>query len=201
MLTRWRSWFWISQSESDLGTRIWIFLIITIHLLQLLSNFSSQIGFVIIKIKFEIREIVFWHFWIASLNLKRFHAFLNNWMSTVSCVPPKFLQIFQNFNFDMKIFTHIFSHCDSEKVSYVDMLRMTYRAWFDRFAINMRWCVSLFCNVRFFSFRTDSRILLWYRTIYTKFVQFSMNTRIGIRNAIFVNLGINDEDVRSLILK
>ena len=110
MLTRWRSWFWISQSESDLGTRIWIFLIITIHLLQLLSNFSSQIGFVIIKIKFEIREIVFWHFWIASLNLKRFHAFLNNWMSTVSCVPPKFLQIFQNFNFDMKIFTHIFSH-------------------------------------------------------------------------------------------
>ena len=32
---------------------------ITIHLLQLLSNFRSQIGFVIIKIKFEIREIVF----------------------------------------------------------------------------------------------------------------------------------------------
>ena len=35
------------------------FLSITIHLLQLLSNFCSQIGFVIIKIKFEIREIVF----------------------------------------------------------------------------------------------------------------------------------------------
>ena len=185
--------------ERSSSTNWKIFSIITIHLLQLLSNFSSQIGFVIIKIKFEIREIVFWHFWIASLNLKRFHAFLNNWMSTVSCVPPKFRQIFQNFNFDMKIFTHIFSHWF--RVSYVDTLKMTYRAWFDRFAINMRWCVSLFCNVRFFSFRTDSRILLWYRTIYSKFVQFRMDTRIGIRNAIFVNLGINNEDVRSLILK
>ena len=79
--------------EQSSSTNLKIFSIITIHLLQLLSNFSSQIGFVIIKIKFEIREIVFWHFWIASLNLKRFHAFLNNWMSTVSCVPPKFLQI------------------------------------------------------------------------------------------------------------
>ena len=184
--------------EQSSSTNLKIFSIITIHLLQLLSNFSSQIGFVIIKIKFEIREIVFWHFWIASLNLKRFHAFLNNWMSTVSCVPPKFLQIL--------ILTWKFSHTHfftliQKKISYVDTLKMTYRAWFDRFAINMRWCVSLFCNVRFFSFRTDSRILLWYRTIYSKFVQFRMDTRIGIRNAIFVNLGINNEDVRSLILK
>ena len=84
--------------------------------------------------------------------------------------------------------------------SYVDS-KNTYRAWFDRFAINMRWCVSLFCNVRFFSFRTDARILLWYRSINSKFVQFRMNSRIGIGNAIFVNLGINDEDIRSLILK
>ena len=95
-----RGWPIREQSRS---IKMKIFLSITIHLLQLLSNFSSQIGFVIIKIKFEIREIVLWHFWIASLNLKRFHAFLNNWMSTVSCVPLKFRPKF----WFSKIFSHI----------------------------------------------------------------------------------------------
>lgn len=86
---RWGSRRFEPIRERSMSNKMKTFLSITIHLLQLLSNFSSQIGFVIIKIKFEIREIVFWHFWIASLNLKRFHAFLNNWMSTVSCVPSK----------------------------------------------------------------------------------------------------------------
>ena len=128
------------------------------------------------------------HFWI--IECLQYHVF-----------PRNFFKFFKILILTWK-FSHTFFHIViQKKVSYVDMLRMTYRAWFDRFAINMRWCVSLFCNVGFFSFRTDSRILLWYLTIYSKFVQFRMDTRIGIRNAILVNLGINNEDVRSLILK